>query len=113
MFNLFSVLSVIAMSDYICTRVHLYTIIICTDGMTIVMCPCMLLAAICAVCHWLDVCELWCASVGIMQLQIHLCNCSCPVILLHPPYNGARCGFCLIVLCLSDDILCLIICGCH
>ena len=40
-------LSVINVSGYICTRVHLYTVVICADGAFIDMCQCLLLAAIC------------------------------------------------------------------
>ena len=35
---LFYMLGVIVISDYICTRVHQYTIVICTDGTFIDMC---------------------------------------------------------------------------
>ena len=49
--RLFYVLSIKPVSEYICTRVYLYTIIICRDGATIDMCLYMSLAAICVVYH--------------------------------------------------------------
>ena len=48
-------LSVIIIYDYLCTRVHLYTIVICADGAFNFMCPYLLLVASCAICHWLGV----------------------------------------------------------
>ena len=47
------VLNVITIYEYICTRVNLYTMIICTDDMTIDVCLHMSLGSICVVCHWL------------------------------------------------------------
>ena len=44
--SLIYVLILIIISTYICTRVHLYTIAICTDGAIMDMCPFVLLAAI-------------------------------------------------------------------
>ena len=40
-------------------NVHLYTIIICTDGMAIYRCLCSLLAIACVICYWLDVHQQW------------------------------------------------------
>ena len=66
-------LSMITISDDIYARMHFHTISICTNGMTIVMCLCMLLAAICAVCYWLDIHQLWCASLWILKIMsLHL-----------------------------------------
>ena len=36
-------LSVIIISGYVYTRVHLYTLVICTDGVTMDLCHCLLL----------------------------------------------------------------------
>ena len=44
--NLFCMLSPIIISEYICTRVHLYTFVICTDAAIIGMCLCLLMVAI-------------------------------------------------------------------
>ena len=89
----------ITISDCICTRVNFYAIIICTDGMTTKMCPCMLLATIC--------------YVDIMHLRIYLCHCLCLVISLHPHYNIVRCIFCSMMSHLSDDFVSLIVCDHH
>ena len=40
--RVFYVLTVIVISDYICTRVCFYTIVICTNGAILNMCPCLL-----------------------------------------------------------------------
>ena len=51
---------------YVCiTRVHIYLIMVCTDGVSIDRCPCVLLAATSVVCHWLTVYCLSCVSVDI------------------------------------------------
>ena len=42
--HLFYMLSVI-ISAYLCTRVHLYTVLICTDGLIMGICLCLLLIA--------------------------------------------------------------------
>ena len=42
-------LSMIIIFDYVCTRVHLDIIVICTDGAIIDMCPCLLLVCVCGV----------------------------------------------------------------
>ena len=95
-------------------KVHLCTVVIRTNGMTIDMCPCMLLAAICAICYWLSVCQLWCIGVDIIQSEIYFCHCLCPIISAHAlSYNIPRCGFCLTVWYLSDDLVSLIVCDCH
>ena len=53
LYQLFHVLSVIMILDYICMKVHFYTISTCTDGVFMYMC--LLLVVICEVCHWLSV----------------------------------------------------------
>ena len=53
--HLFYMFSVIMISDIRCTGVHLYTIVICTDGIIIGMCPCLLLVPICVVYHRLGI----------------------------------------------------------
>ena len=51
-----------------------------------------------------------CIYVHIMQLWINLC----PIISVSSsPYNIVKCGFCLTVLCLFDNLLSLVVCGCH
>ena len=52
-------LSMIYISVYICTILHLYTIILWTDGVTIIMCLYSLLAAVGTMCYWLNVFCLW------------------------------------------------------
>ena len=60
---LFYILPVIIISHYICTRTPLYVFIyviyhifvICRNDTIIDMCPCSLLVAMYAVCHWLSV----------------------------------------------------------
>ena len=47
--HLFYMLSMIMICDNICTKVNLYTIAICTDGIIMNMCPCFLLVLICIV----------------------------------------------------------------
>ena len=49
--NIFYVLIVIMISDYICTKVYLYTIAICIECMIMNMCPYLLLVAMCVVHH--------------------------------------------------------------
>ena len=45
----------------------------------------------------------------IAKLLIIYCYCLCAIISLHPPsYNIERCGFCVIICYLSDDILSLL-----
>ena len=46
---------VIYISIFICTCMCLYTIMLCTDGVTIDMCLCVLLAAIGMVHYWMNV----------------------------------------------------------
>ena len=58
---------------------HLYTIAICTDGSIMNMGLCLLLAAICTVCHWLGaILLLVCVYMTIVFLQIYLCHFFCP-----------------------------------
>ena len=47
----------------ICTRVHLYTMSICTDVAIIDVCPYLLLVAACALYYWLGVLHLLYASM--------------------------------------------------
>ena len=65
----------ITLSDYLYTRVHLYTIIVCTDGMTIDVWPHTLLARYMSpvVCFYINITLYDC---------LHLSHCSCPIILL-------------------------------
>ena len=57
-----NVLSVITLSDCICTRAHLYTIILWIHGKPVGLFPCMLFAASCALFHWLRIWQLWYVS---------------------------------------------------
>ena len=50
---LFYMLSMIMIFNYICTTMHLYTIVMCTDDAIMNMYLCMLLVATCVVCYWL------------------------------------------------------------
>ena len=54
----------IIISDYLCTRVHLYTVVIYTDGTIMDMCPYLLLVANYLISHWL----------GILIYDMHLCR---------------------------------------
>ena len=47
--NFLFVLSVIMISFYTCTSVHVYTIIVHTDYVAVYMCPCFLLAIACMI----------------------------------------------------------------
>ena len=87
---------------------------VCTDGVTIGMCLCVILAAIGTVCNWLTVyCVHLCGYYIITDISVSLSGW-CIIIPLHPTsYNIARCGFCLTVLCLSDDPVHLIVYSCH
>ena len=53
--HLFYVLHMIMISDHMCTRVHLYTIAICTDGTIMDISPFLLLVVICMLCQWPDI----------------------------------------------------------
>ena len=53
---LFYVLSVLIISNCICTRVQLYLIIRCTDGAIVYMCTCILLPIACAKGYWIYEC---------------------------------------------------------
>ena len=55
--------SMIIKSGEICTSVHLYIIIRCTDGMTVYMCPGMLLVIACVYYYWIYVHQQWYAYV--------------------------------------------------
>ena len=68
-------LRVIYVYIYICTRVHLYIAMVCTDHMTIGMCLCVLLAANGMVCYWFTVYCLWCVFMWILYSWIYLCHC--------------------------------------
>ena len=61
--QLFYFLSMFMISDYICTRVILYIIAICTDGVIMIMCPCLLLVVICALCQWPGMYYYWYISI--------------------------------------------------
>ena len=93
------------------SRVHLYKIMVFTDGTTRNMCPYALLTAIGAVCYWLTVYHLWCASMWILYNYRYICvTVWCTVLSLYTPsYNIVRCGFYLTMLCLSDDPVSLIV----
>ena len=56
--HLFYVLDMITVSDCECTRVQIYTINLCTDGMVMDMCLCLLLVVICVLCCWLGISHL-------------------------------------------------------
>ena len=58
---------------YVYTSVHLYIIMVCSDGMTIGLCPCVLLAAIGMVCYWLPIYILWCASILMLYNYTYIC----------------------------------------
>ena len=47
--HLLHVLCMIIKSDAICTCLHLWTLNICTDGVAVYLCPCILLASACVI----------------------------------------------------------------
>ena len=101
--------------DPVRTRMHLYAIVICTDGTITNMCLCFLLVAICVVCHcpgvfyYLDWSVLIFCNYGCIFVIVHVLAIS-----IHPPlYSIARCNFFVTVLCLSDDTVFLIVSECH
>ena len=57
-FCLLHVLSMITESAALCKSMDLYTIIICTDGVLVCMCPWMPLVTTGIICYWLHVCRL-------------------------------------------------------
>ena len=84
----------------ICTNVHLYTIIICTDGAALYMCPCMLLVIACALYYWVYLHQLQYAYIcGYCKITNNFyVTVLCLIISLHSPsYNIVRCGFCVVV----------------
>ena len=90
------------------TRMHLYKIMICTDGTAIDMYQCVLLVTFCMVCYWLKVYHLWCVSLRIIceYRYIHA-SCLYTTITLHPPpQKVATHDFCLIMFCYLI-VLCL------
>ena len=103
--HLFSMLSLIMLSAYLCTRMYLNTIALSTDGTIVNMCPCLLLVVICAVCQWPGVFYYWYACIWILCNYRCICvNINVLTISLHPPSsNVVKCSFCIPVLCLSDD----------
>ena len=56
------------------------------------------------VCYWVTIYCLWCASMLILYNYRHICvTVWCTILSLHSPYNITRHGFCLTMLCLSDN----------
>ena len=88
----------VTISDYICTRMCLYMLIICEDVVTIDMCLCMVLVAICAVFHWLRIYQMYCVCICADIMQ------SCMLVSLFISYNittsWVACPGLLIVHCL-------------
>ena len=69
--HLFCMFSWIVIYDFICTGVCLYATTICKDGALMDMFLCLLLVAICSLCHWPGIYYFCCASTWI------LCNYGC------------------------------------
>ena len=101
--HLFYMHSTIMISDCTCKNVFIYNHNVyrwCYMDMFL----CLLLVAICTLCHWLGIYDYCCAFICI------LCNYRCIYVTvhvlrisLHPPYNIAEFTFCLKVGCLSDN----------
>ena len=53
--HLLYVVRVIIVSDYICTRMNLYTVTVCADGVIMYMCLCLLFVAFCLLYYWLGI----------------------------------------------------------
>ena len=89
----------------------IYIIMACADGTIIGLFPCTLLAATGTMCYWLTVYCLWCVAIWILYNYRYMCvPVWCTIISLHAlPYNIVRHGFCLTVLCLSDNPVSLIV----
>ena len=47
-----------------CTRVPMYTIVLCTEGVIVNMCPYLLLLSVCVQSHWLGIFHYWCYWVA-------------------------------------------------
>ena len=99
----------------ICTRMHLYTIVVCRDDVIMNICPCLLLVAISAICHWHSILYYLYVSIWILCNYGWICITVCMIMIsLHPlSYNIVRCGFCSTVQCLSGDHVSLTIWECH
>ena len=67
---------------------HLYAIIMCTDGMEYIMCSCLPLALICAMCHLLHVNQLWfmdmwiLQSCGLVSIAVFVISYHCIILLI-------------------------------
>ena len=85
----------------------IYIIMVCTDGMTTCMCPCVLFAAIGTVCYWLTVSCMRCAPMQILYNYGFIFVSLSSVLLYHYILliNITRHGFCLTMFCLSDDLV--------
>ena len=57
-FYLSCLLCMIIKSSVIFTSAHLYKVFMCKDGISIYVCPCMLLVSTCVICFWLHVQQL-------------------------------------------------------
>ena len=80
--HLFCVLWMTMISGYICTKVCLYTIAICTNGAVINMWLWLLLVAICILCHWLDILYYWYASICILCNYWYICVTVCAYLII-------------------------------
>ena len=88
---------VVYTSDYMCTSMCLYIIIICIDGVIIDMCPYVVVAAVSTEYYWINVYCLCCTSMQILCRDRCICV-PVHVLLLHPiSYNMGQCGFSLTV----------------
>ena len=86
----FYILCMIIISHYLHTRVHLYTIVICTDGAIKEIFPCLLLVVTCAVCLWMALYHFCFASMSIFVVTDIL------IISVHAPYYPALISLILI-----------------
>ena len=99
--------------DYMCTRVCLYTMTICTDGLIIDMYLYLLLVAAvvlyyrCFFTYDMDLCGYTVIIVILMSLFMSYNMTT------SPSCNIVRCGFCVISWCKHDDPLSLTVCYCH
>ena len=64
-------------SGYLYTRVCLCTIVTCTDGVIMDICPCLLLVANLVIGHWPGLFHLWIHVCGYyVIMDIPYCQCS-------------------------------------
>ena len=83
LYHLLCVFRLIIKYGALCRGVHLYTNVLCIDGMAVYMCPCILYAIACAEDYWLYLCQLQYIFVyGYCRVKDKFCQCSCLILSL-------------------------------